>query len=226
MLELLDVIIIGTLLLFMWMGYRRGLIRTLFSLISFAISIALSVYLYPIVAEWLRGTPIFTALKEYIMRTMGLEEVVHLHSLEVIANLPLPDLMRRSLLLHYDTPSMFELLGVRTIEEYIAGFFAGMALNIVAMLIVFIIVRVILGFISGMLDVVGRLPVIRPFNRAGGLIAGLVQGVVIVWIGLTVMNLFFLDPTNADLVRLLEESLIAGWVYENNPILGMLASIR
>ena len=224
--KLLDVIIIAVLALFVFLGYRRGLIRTIFSLVSFGISILLSIYLYPIIAEWLRGTPVFTALKDYIIRTMGLEEVVHLHTVELIGSLPVPDLLRRSLLMHYDTPSMFEMLGVHTIEEYIAGFFAGMAINIISMILVFIIVRIILGVLAGMLDIVGRLPVIRPFNRAGGLILGLLQGVLIVWIGLAIINLFFLDPTTPQLASLLNESLIAGWIYEHNPIMVMLANIR
>ena len=225
MIKLLDVIIIGVLVLFMYIGYRRGLIRTVFSLVSFALSILLSIYLYPIVAEWLRATPVFTALKGYIMRTMGLEEVVQGHTVELIATLPLPDLVRRSLE-HHNTPNMFELLNVHSIEEYIAGFFAGMAVNIIAMILVFIIVRIILGVLSGMLDVVGRLPVIRTFNRGGGLLLGLIQGVVIVWIGLAIMNLFFLDPTNTELVRLLDQSLLAGFIYENNPIMAILTNIR
>ena len=223
---LLDVIIIATLVLFMYLGYRRGLIRTLFNLVSFALSILLSIYLYPIVAEWLRSTPIYRALKDYIIRTMDLGSVIHMHAAELISSLPLPELLRRSLLVHHDTPNMFELLNVSTIEEYIAGFFAGMALNIIAMVLVFIIVRLILGLVSGMIDVVGRLPVIRHFNRGGGLILGVIQGVIIIWLGLAVINLFFLDPTRPELVRLLNESLLAGWIYENNPIMSMLANIR
>ena len=223
---MLDVIIIATLGLFMYIGYRRGLIRTIFSLGSFALSIILAGYFYPVVAEWLRGTAVYTALKEYIMRTMGLEEVVQGHAVEVIASLPVPELLRRSLLVHYDRPSIFELLNVRTIEEYIAGFFAGMAINIIAMVLVFIIVRLVLGVLSRMLDVVSMLPIIRQFNRGGGLILGILQGVIVIWIGLALMNLFFLDPTRPELVRLLDESLIAGWIYEYNPIMAMLANIR
>lgn len=222
---MLDLIIIAALMLFMYIGYRRGLIRTVFSLFSFIFAIALASYLYPRVAEWLRSTPLFTGLKDYISRAMGLEDVVQAHTAELVATLPLPDLLQRALLMH-DTPNMFELLNVVTIEEYIAGFFAGMAINIIAMVLVFILVRVVLGIIAGMLDIVGRLPVIRSFNHGGGLLLGLVQGVIIVWIGLAVMNLFFLDPTRPELMQLLNESLIAGWIYDNNPIMAMLANIR
>ena len=196
-----------------------------FSLVSFALSILLSGYLYPRVAEWLRSTIVYTGLKEYIARTMGLEEVVYVHATDIIATLPLPDLLRRSLVQHYEMPNMFEFLNVSTVEEYIAGFFAGMAINIISMILVFIIVRLSLGFLSGLLDVVGRLPVIRNFNHGGGLIVGIVQGVIVVWIGLALMNLLFLDMTRPELVGLLEGSLIAGWVYENNPLMAILANI-
>lgn len=221
---MLDLIIIGVIVLFMYIGYRRGFIRTVFSLVSFGLAILLAIYLYPIVAEWLRSTPIFTGLKDYIIRTMGLEGVVQTHTVDLIATLPLPDMIRRALVTQ-DTANMFELLNVVTIEEYIAGFFAGMAINIIAMILVFLLVRVILGILSGMLDIVGRLPVIRHFNRGGGLILGLIQGIVIVWIGLVVINLFFLDPTQPQLMQMLDESLIAGWIYENNPIMSILTNI-
>lgn len=222
---MLDIIIIVVVVFFMLLGYKRGMIRTLFDLISFAASIMLAIHLYPRVAEWLRTTPVYTALKDYIMRTMDLGHVVHLQAIELLSSLPLPDLLRRSLLLHHDTPNMFDLLNVTTIEEYIAGFFAGMALNIVAMILVFILVRLILGFVSGMIDIVGRLPIIRTFNNGGGLIIGFIQGVIIVWLGLVVINLFFLDPTRPELARLLEESLLAGWIYEHNPIMAIISQI-
>jgi len=156
---------------------------------------------------------------------MGLEDMVQGYTTEVIAELPLPNLLQRSLMEH-NTPNMFEMLNVHTIEEYIAGFFANMAINIIAMVVVFVLVRVILGILSNMLDVVGRLPVIRQFNRGGGLIFGLLQGIIIVWIGLAVINLFFLNPTTPELARLLDESLIAGFIYEYNPIMAVITNIR
>ena len=208
----------------MYLGYRRGLIRAVFSLVSFALSIILSIYLFPIVAEWIRNTQAYTALKAYIVRTMGLEEVVQAHGVELIGSLPVPDIIRRALT-EQNTPNIFQILNVYTIEEYIAGFFAGMAINIISMVLVFIAVRLILGLLAGVLDLVSRLPVIRTFNRGGGLLFGVAQGVFIVWLGLAVINLFFLDPTAPELMRLLDESLMAGWIYEYNPIMALLTNI-
>ena len=220
---MLDLIIIAVLALSMYIGYRRGLIGAVFRLLSFALSIILAIYLYPIIADWLRTTPVYTALRDYIIRTMGLEHVVQAHATELIANLPVPALLRRALL--QQTPEAYELLGIYAIESHIASFFAGMAINIISMILVFFAVRLILGILSGMLDLVGRLPVVRHFNRGGGLLLGALQGVIIIWIGLAVINLFFLDPTRPELMSLLNESLLAGWIYDHNPIMTFLADI-
>ena len=222
---MLDIAVIGIIALFMYLGYRRGLIRTVFSLISFALAIILASYLFPIVAEWLMDMPVYSALKDYIIRTMNFNGPAPYPSQEVIAGLPLPDLLR-NLLYEHNTPNIFARLNVSTVEEYIAAYFARMAINIIAMIVVFIVVKFILGIISSILDLVGRLPVIRHFNRGGGLIIGFALGVIIVWIGLAAMILFFLDPTNPELMNMLENSLIVGWIYEHNPIMIMLANIR
>jgi len=221
---MIDVIIIGTVALFMYLGYRRGLLRMIFSLISFILAILLASYLFPIVAEWMMETPVYYALKDYIVRTMGLEDMVQAHSGEIITNLPLPDIILNFLYQH-NTPNAFEILNVSTIEEYIAAYFARMAINVISLFVVFVVVKFILSLISGLLDLMSRLPVIKQFNKGGGLLIGLALGVIIVWIGLAVMTLFFLDPTNPDLMSMLENSLIAGWVYETNPIMKMLADI-
>jgi len=209
----------------MYLGYRRGLIRTVFSLVSYVLAISLAIYLFPVVADWLMEMPVYTALKDYIVRTMNLGDVVQYQSDELIANLPLPDIIR-GFLHEHNTPNIFELLNVQTIEEYIAAYFSRMAINIIAKVSVFIIVKFTLGLLSGVLDLASRLPVIKQFNQIGGMLIGFVLGLIIVWIGLAVMILFFLDPTGPELMIMLENSLVVGWVYENNPILQILGGIE
>jgi len=195
-----------------------------FSLVSYVLAISLAIYLFPIVADWLMEMPVYTALKDYIIRTMNLGDVVQYQSEDLIANLPLPDIIR-SFLHEHNTPNVFELLNVHTIEEYIAAYFARMAINIIAKVAVFLIVKFTLSLLSGLLDLVSRLPIIKQFNQIGGMLAGFLLGLIIVWIGLAVMILFFLDPTGPELMIMLDNSLVVGWVYENNPILQMLGNI-
>ena len=222
---MLDLIVIGIIVLFMYLGYRHGLIRTVFSLVSFVLAISLAIYLFPIVADWLTEISVYDALKDYIMRTMNLSDAAQYQSEEVIANLPLPDLIR-GFLYEHNTPNVFELLNVSTIEEYIAAYFARLAINIISKVAVFIIVKFTLSLLAGVLDLVARLPVIKQFNKGGGMLLGFTLGLIIVWIGLAVMILFFLDPTGPELMTMLDNSLVVGWIYENNPIMRVLGNIQ
>jgi hypothetical protein len=81
---LLDLIILGIIIICTLIGYYRGLLRSLFGLVSFGFAIFLAISIFPRVAEWLRETPLYTGLKAYIIRNIALEEVVQEHTYEII----------------------------------------------------------------------------------------------------------------------------------------------
>jgi len=224
---LLDLIVIVVIILFMLLGYRRGLIKMVFRLVSFILAIVLAILLFPVVAQWLRGTFIYSGLKEYIRRTMGLEELVYSHATEIFTNLPIPDMLQ-NMLAENHTPSMIELLSVNAnnVGEFIAAYIAGLVVNIIAIVLVFILVRVILGIISNLLDIVKKLPIIGSFNSLGGTIAGAFQGILVIWIILALATLFFLNPDRPEFLNMLESSWLAYWFFENNPILSSLMNIK
>ncbi|MCL1999622.1 MAG: CvpA family protein [Turicibacter sp.] len=222
---MLDLIVFAWFGLFMYVGYKRGLIETLFNFVSLILAIVLSAVLYPIVAGMLRQTVIFDALRDYIMRTMGLEEIVNVHATERIANLPVPELLRNVLLASYQNSDVYGAFGIGIIEAYIADFFAGLAMNILAIVFVFVLVKVALAILSNVLDLVERLPIIRTFNRGGGVLIGFFRCVLVLWVAFAVITLFFLNPAVATIMDMLENSIIAIWFYNNNPIISVLANI-
>jgi uncharacterized membrane protein required for colicin V production len=224
MLDIAVAVIIG---FFMFMGYRRGLLLTVFGLLSFVVSIALAGTLYPYVAEWLRATPLYTELQGYIVRTMDLGRFTGGQASflpEDISKLPIPDILRSALAENYNLETL-DFLDVSNIEDYIGGFIAGVGINILSMLLVFLAAMVVMKLVSGLLNVVGRLPVIKTFNRAGGLLIGIAQGLIIVWVCLAAFSLFFLNPTQPQFYTMLEGSVITRWLYENNPLMRLLAGI-
>jgi len=198
------------------MGYRRGLIRTIYRIISLFIALVLARALYPHVARLLNQTAIFPTLQDNIARALNLEGTVNRHTAqrgeEIIGNLPLPEMFQS--LLHYNNrPDMFALLQVSTIEDYITSFFANMVVNGIAMLIVFVLVLLVLSFVGELLDVVSMLPIISSLNHAGGLAIGLVMGAAVAWIGLIAVMLFAAG-VNPYIYNMLEESTIAQFMLE------------
>ena len=210
----LDIIILCIIALCGLIGYRRGLIRTVYRIVSLFIALIIARMLYPHVARLLHQTAIFPALQDRIARALNLEGAVNRHTTErgeeIIGNLPLPEMFQS--LLHYNNrPDMFALLRVATIEDYITSFFANMVINGIAMLIVFVLVLIILSVIGGMLDIVSMLPIISSINRAGGLVIGLAMGAAVAWVGLFALTLFA-TGANPNLHDLIEGSSIAQWL--------------
>jgi len=223
----LDLGILIILALCAWGGFRRGLIRTVYRLVSFFIAIFLAYQLHPHVAYYLRETPLFPMISDGISRALNFEAVFHEHAVargaEIIDTLPIPGGMR-ALLHTYNTPDMFQFLQVATIEDYIAGFFANMIINAIAILLVFVIALIALSLIGYALDIVGMLPVIRTLNRAGGLILGVVMGAILVWISLLVVTLFFATGAYQSVYDLLQDSMIARWLFDNEFLLPVLVN--
>jgi uncharacterized membrane protein required for colicin V production len=218
-LNLLDIIVLAIIGVCVFTGYKRGLLKTVYSLASFFIAIFLTGWLYPYVSRFLRGTPLYGFLKDTAVNSMGLRAFLEEHTArtqsDLINNLPLPSIIRDALAAH-NTPDVYEMLNVQTVEGYIGGYFANIALNVISMAAVFILVWFLMRLAGNVLNIIGRLPIISTFNRVGGLAAGLLLGMLIVWIGFAVMNLLLINMSYPEISNLLETSSVARWLYENN----------
>ena len=218
----LDIGAIVVLVFFVIFGYRRGLVDTAFQLFSFFASIFLAVRLYPPVARTLRESFIFESIRLRIARSANFEATFRenmpspdigeaARSSNIINALPVPEPLRY-MLYNYNTPDMYEVLRVSTVEEYVTGFFANIVINIIALLIVFVLVFIALRVVGAVLRIVDKLPIISSINRVGGLVAGALIGFGVVWLGLTVLTMFFSSGGNDNLYGLLQGSVVVGWV--------------
>jgi len=192
-------------------GYRRGLIRTVYRLVSFVVAMFLSYRLYPYVARFLRDTALFNAIQSRVSTEMNLEgffvDYTGARHAEIINSLPLPAFLR-DLLYSFNTPDMYAILRVHTLEDYISGFFANIVMNGIAIVAVFIVVLLILSVVGAVLDVVSMLPVIYSLNRIGGLAIGVVMGIGIVWLSIVVVTILISTGTPPEVQDLLDNSFI------------------
>ena len=225
----LDIAIIAVLALCALSGYYRGFVHTVYRLGSLFLAIFLAVRLYPPVARFLRGSFIYENIRDRIISAANFESVFRenapspgigeaVRNNNIINALPLPYQLRQALH-NYNTPDMYEILRVRTVEEFIAGFFANIVINVISLLVVFLLVMLILRIVGKALKIVDRLPVIASVNRIGGLVAGALIGVGVVWLGLTVLTMFFSTGGNATIYGLMQGSGILGWMLGNGWLL-------
>jgi uncharacterized membrane protein required for colicin V production len=214
----IDLAIIILVALCAFAGYRQGLIRTVYRLVSFFIALFLANALYPHIARLMRDSFIFTGIQNSIKTGLNLEGFVTEYAAEqqasIIDTLPLPAALRVMLQNNF-SPDVHGILRVETIEDYISAFFANIAINGIAIVGVFLFVLVFLTAVGAVLDIIGKLPVIRTFNNWGGLIFGCIMGAGISWISVIVLSMFFATSTNPEFYELLQGSFFASRVLDS-----------
>ena len=211
-----DIILVVVVCLCAIQGLRRGLLRSIYGLVSFVASFFIAMFLYAPVVRLLRRTPLFTFLSRGISNALNLEELSS-YAVQVgrslIDVLPLHNFIRETLHIN-NNPGMYSMLNVATIQDFVAAFFANLILVAIAILLIFILALLILNFLGHALDVVGRLPVISTFNDVGGLLIGFVFGIVMAVSSLFILNLIFSAGTNQWVYNMLNGSMLARFVYD------------
>ena len=225
---ILDIIVISFVLLFTFIGHRRGLIKTIFSLLSSVLSIFLAIRLYPFVSIILREkTPIFTNIKASIISALNLEKLILEQGVsaidEIIISLPFPDFITNTLV-GSNNPDLYSYIDVSSIENYIGSYIANIILNIISAILVFVLVIIIMKLLSRLINVVSGLPVINKFNKLGGLIAGALLGLIYVFLALVVLTLLFVKPESSAM-EALENSKLTLFLYKNNFLIYFLVRL-
>jgi len=204
--NILDIVIFAVVALCVLAGYYKGLIRTIYRLVSFVVALFVAFQISPHVARVLRQTELFPSIQGAMSRFMNFEAL----NANLIDQLPLPAALQ-SLLHSNNTPDMFEILQVDTIEEYVSGFLANMIITGLAILLVFIVAMIALAIVGSAINVVGRLPVINLVNSVGGALFGLVTSSAAIWLCLVVAAFFAYNDT---VYSLLDGSWVARFVFE------------
>ena len=213
----IDIIIVILLTLSAFRGYKRGLIRAVFDLVSAILALAMTYFFSSTVASFLRQTPLFTWIQAGVANVLGINERIEaginniIVQSDTIAGLPLPENVREFLHEH-NNPEVHNALGITLLEDYITGFIAAMIINLISALAVFLIVSSILMIISRSLRLFNHIPIIGRLNRLGGAIVGASFCTLCIWLIFAVMTLLPVsDPRD-----LVSNTIVAKFFYDNN----------
>ena len=231
----LDISMIAILIFFAIIGYRRGLVHTVYRFISFFAALFLAIRLHPYVSQFLRDSFIYEGIRDLIAGSNNFEAAFReyapapgigtaIRERDAINALPVPQALR-DLLYNNNTPAMRDILRVGNLEEFIAGFLANIVINVISLLVVFILVLLILKFLGKALRIVDKLPVVSSVNRLGGFLAGALIGAGVVWLCLVAVTLFFATGGNQVVYGLVQGSTVTGWLLDNGWLLTRMTAV-
>ena len=76
-----------------------------------------------------------------------------------------------------------------------------------------------------MLDIVAHLPIIASANRGAGLVAGLIYGVVVVWICMIVLTAMSSTNLANDILLVIGRNKILSTIYDVNPLMDIVIKV-
>lgn len=196
---LADLIVIVTVAVCIFMGYRSGFVKTCIRAVSYLLSIILALAVYPVVAGFLAKTPLYDFLLGIVEKNfIGTDGLAY--SAEYFK-------------------TAVEMLAMGATEAVTT-----LLINIISFVLVVIACKILFAVLANMLNLVTRIGGIRQLNKLGGVAIGALIGLLIVYIVLAV--LLFCEPMleNDFVLVQIQDSMIASKMYRDNVLVSMLSN--
>lgn len=202
-------------------GRKVGFIRTVFSLVSMLLAVILTIWISPIMKDFLKSNEKFNDGLTYRIEKMlpfSTEKVVEKEQDSLIDEMKLPKTLKQSLK-EYNTLEKQKELAANSFQEYISRYLAEVIINALSFILTFIIISALLWVICMALDIISKLPLIHSVNKTAGLLAGCVQGLFEVWLFFILLTVFGSTSFGQRIMALIGESELLSFIYNNNVLL-------
>ncbi len=207
-----DLIIVAVMLLFIFLGYKKGLTGSLIKLLSFVIAIVLAVILYkPVGNVVIENTTIDDNIRTSLNETFGVQENKQEEKNE--ENVP-SSIMNN---INKEIENATDEVKTNVIDETTKT-----VVYVGSAIVIFLAVKVVLLIVSLFTSQITKLPIIRQVDKIGGLAYGAIEGVVIVYALLAVISLTSVIWANNAVVMAIGKSTLGEMLYNNNIILNLL----
>jgi len=238
---ILDIIVLAIIGIYAFRGYKKGFIVTVFTLISMFVAIIVTQTVSPIISRSLiNNETVMTAVTNQIDSLSGLWQQSDVDEDEQnadknkskltekdkqeISSLNLPDAFKDRLS-DNEMWEEYKQQGIANVKGYVTRYLAITFINSLTYMIVFAVIIVILKIIIHTLDLISKLPVLKSINKYGGLIVGVGQGVIIIWVLCIVVTVLGSTPIGITLFESINNSPVLSFIYNNNILLNTLLSV-
>ena len=97
-----------------------------------------------------------------------------------------------------------------------------MIINIAVAIALFIVSKIILLLVKGLANLLTKLPVIKQCDKLGGIIFGILQSLVIIYVALAIISFASPMMSETGIIEGLQKSYIGSTMYNNNLLLKII----
>ena len=218
-------------------GYRRGFVKEIVSAFFVVLALAAVWAINPYVNQFLTDhTPVSQKIEETCLDFLeeqiaaedsagtGEEPLTEEMQGDLIENLPLPSFLKGGML-ENNQSGVYELLGVHSFLEYVAGYLARMLTNGISFLLSYFLATLLIRMIVFGLDIMAKLPVLRGLNRFAGIFVGGFRGLLFLWVAFLIITICWNTSWGRECVRMIDDSRFLSFLYEKDIFVDLYMSI-
>ncbi|MFG6319029.1 MAG: CvpA family protein, partial [Clostridia bacterium] len=199
-------------------GYRRGLTGVMFKILTFIISIIIMFILYkPVSNAIIKNTELDEWITEKISQNIEGTTLKDGDLLEYDEENSTISKGMVDILNSFITDALKET--TNNVVYYTASNIAYGMIRIGTMLILFMLSRFFLVFIRFAAEIIANLPIIKTFNKSGGLIYGIIKGFLIIYVVLAVFSIASPLIQDWGIIDAVQDSTLGSKMYNDNVII-------
>ncbi len=215
---LIDLVIISIIISNAFWGYRRGLTGVMFKILTFIISIIIMFILYkPVSNAIIKNTELDEWITEKISQNIEGTTLKDGDLLEYDEENSTISKGMVDILNSFITDALKET--TNNVVYYTASNIAYGMIRIGTMLILFMLSRFFLVFIRFAAEIIANLPIIKTFNKSGGLIYGIIKGFLIIYVVLAVFSIASPLIQDWGIIDAVQDSTLGSKMYNDNVII-------
>ncbi|MBE5805701.1 MAG: CvpA family protein [Clostridiales bacterium] len=203
-----DLVIVAILLLCIFIGYKRGLTGCIIHILSFFIAIVIACLL-------------FKPLSMIIINTTQIDENIQTSVVEMFDkedNKKDEENEDKSPILKYITEEVENATADKKNEilNEAARQVSVNIINVLSFIILLIVSRIVLIFVRALANLITKLPLIKQCDKIGGIAYGIVEGLILIFIGCSIVTFVATISGNYALLEMVNSSYIGKILLNNN----------
>lgn len=208
-------------------GYASGFIKTVFAIFSLIVALIVASVATPTVSKVLQSNDkIYTMVYEKIEETVDFEGKIKKQAEQknFIEKLPVPNSIKETLV-ENNNSEVYSSMAVDNFEEYVVSLLSKVVINALAFAVTFLAMIILLAIVCRVLNLISKLPLLNELNKTAGLLVGLLQGFIIIWILFIVITVFSGSNFGQSLFEMINKNKILTMIYDNNLLLKLITDV-
>lgn len=188
-------------------GYKKGLVKGFFGVLSFALSGIVTAIIYKPASEYILSIDLVS--EKVVAVGEKISGILSQSQQDAASDLPM-------------WFSEAALSAAETANVAIANSVTSILVSVFCIVVVYLLVKLAFRLLEGVLDIIMRFPILSLVNRAGGMVCGIITSVVVLWIVLACVVLFagtdFFESVNQSI----QATSLVKYFYNNNLLIKLI----